>query len=626
MSLIIASDLGKYYGAQDVFRSVTFALARGGKVGLVGPNGIGKTTLLRIVAGLEQATEGSLSRASGLNVGYLPQDVRLEGDETLWEVTLASLVPLRLLEAEVRQLEKAIGESDDPTLWRRYEQCQQRFEAMGGYEYEWRARQAIEGLSLSDLAHVPVSQLSGGQQTRAHLARLLLQQCDVLLLDEPTNHLDLQALTWLESFLQAWDGSLIAISHDRYFLDAVANEIWELSARSLERYRGNYSAYEAQKAQRLERLQREYEAQQEHIHATEAFIRRYKAGQRSREAFGRLKRLQRLERIELPPEMRPLRLRLKPSQRSGWVVLEAHEAVIGYSGAVPLFTTGDLQLLRGERAALIGPNGSGKTTFLRTALGEIKPLSGEVTLGHSVRVGYLSQAQAELHPDKTLVEELLSVRELTMAEARDHLALFLFTDDDPFKRVSVLSGGERSRLALAKLMLVGANFLVLDEPTNQLDIVSRDVLETVLSDYDGTILFVSHDRYLIDAIATQVWAIEAGYLKAYVGNYSDYIAAGAAEAARLAEKQEVSALKRNVSPRSTPEARAAQREEKRRQERRQQLEAEIHDLESRLTEVEMALAAASERGDVAALATLGREHQSLQAAIEAAYQCWSEVA
>jgi len=626
MSLLVANDLAKYFGAQDVFANVTFALARGARAGLVGPNGVGKTTLLRILAGLEQPTRGNVFRASGLTVGYLPQDVRIEGDGSVWEATLSALEPLRRLESDMRKLEQAMAGDEDPALWRRYEQCQQRFEAIGGYEYEWRARQALEGLGLRQAAEMPVSQLSGGQHTRAHLARLLLQRCDLLLLDEPTNHLDLQALSWLESYLNGWEGSIVAISHDRYFLDAVATEVWELSANRLERYRGNYRAYERQKADRLQRLQRGFEAQQEFIQATEAFIRRYMAGQRAREAKGRQKRLARLERIELPAERRSMRLKLRPSARSGWVVIEARDAVIGYSQEVPLFGTGDLQLLRGERAALIGANGSGKTTFLRTALGEMPALSGSLMLGHSVQVGYLSQAQDELHPDRTLLEEVLSAQEMTLAEAREHLALFLFTDEEPFKRVSALSGGERSRLALAKLVLLGANLLVLDEPTNQLDIVSRDVLETVLSNYDGTILFVSHDRYLIDAIATQVWAIEGERLKTYLGNYSDYAAAlAAAEAAGAGENDGEAEHGRGFSPRSTPAARAAQRDERRREERRQQLEAEIHRLETRVIEVEAGLAKASLEGDVSELSCLGREHDSLRSELDAAYERWGEV-
>ncbi|MHB0875696.1 MAG: ABC-F family ATP-binding cassette domain-containing protein [Anaerolineae bacterium] len=624
MSLLTGSGLGKYFGAQDVFRFVSFAAARGAKIGLVGPNGTGKTTLLRIMAGLEQATEGEIHRASGITIGYLPQDSRLEGEGTLWEATIEALEALHRLEGELRELEERLAEDDTPALWRRYEERQHRFEAMGGYEYEWRARQALEGLGLTASLDLPVAKLSGGQHTRAHLARLLLQRPDVLLLDEPTNHLDLQALTWLESFLQAWEGTVIVISHDRFFLDAVTTEIWDLGATGLDRYRGNYSAYEQQKVERLEHLRRQYEAQQEHIKSTEAFFRRYHAGQRSREAFGRMKRLGRLERMELAPDARSMRLRLKAASRSGWVVVEAHDAVIGYQGK-PLFTIADLQLLRGERAAIIGANGSGKTTFVRTVLGDLPPLQGKVMIGHSVDTGYLSQAQHELHPDRTLIEELNSVREVPLAEARSYLALFLFTGDDVFKHISQLSGGERSRVALAKLTLQGANLLVLDEPTNQLDIVSRDVLETVLSDYDGTILFVSHDRYFIDAIATQVWALEDGALETYLGNYSDYAAAKAAAAA-ASEGASADGERRRQSPRSSPEARAAQREEKRRQERRDALEAEIASLEAQVTELEASLAAASEHGEVQAVTDLCAQHTRASAVLAAAYQAWDEVA
>ncbi|NPV07697.1 MAG: ABC-F family ATP-binding cassette domain-containing protein [Anaerolineae bacterium] len=623
MSVVSGSGLAKYYGAQDVFRSVSFSLARGEKAGLIGPNGVGKTTLLRIIAGQEVPTEGSLHRASSISLGYLAQDAQIEGDCTLWEATLSALGSLRSLEEELRRLEAAIAESDDPALWRRYEDCEHRYQAAGGYDHEWRARQTLEGLGLGDSLNCPVSQLSGGQHTRARLAQLLLQRPDVLLLDEPTNHLDLEALAWLESFLQSWEGSIVAVSHDRYFLDAVAGTIWELTPEGLDRYRGNYSAYEAQKAQRLEHLRREYERQQEHIRATEAFIRRYKAGQRYREARGRQKRLDRLERIELPSQQRAMRVNLKAAARGGWVVLEAHDLAVGYAKGRPLFTIEDLILLRGERAALVGPNGSGKTTFLRTALGELEPLAGRLMLGHNVLPGYLSQAQDELHPGRTLVEEMLSVRELSLPEARDHLALFLFTEDDPFKRVGDLSGGERSRLALAKLTLQGTNFLVLDEPTNQLDMLSRDVLESVLSEYDGTILFVSHDRYFIDSLATQVWAIESGRLVAYPGDYSAYTAAKAAQG-REREKRETA--QRRPSPRSTPEARAAQREQRRRQERRVRLEAEIEEMEQRLAALEAQLAEAAEQEDWDTLRELGTDHEAVSQALARALRSWEEVA
>lgn len=624
MSAVTGGGLAKYYGAQDIFRAVSFALAGSEKVGLIGPNGVGKTTLLRIIAGLETPTEGSVHRAAGLTVGYLPQDARIEGECTLWEAALAALQSVRAQERRLRQLEAAIAHSDDPAVWKQYEESEHRFQAAGGYDYEWRARQTLEGLGLTGSLDMSVSRLSGGQHTRARLAQLLLQQPDVLLLDEPTNHLDLQALTWLESFLRDWEGSLIAVSHDRYFLDAVVNTIWELTPEGIERYRGNYSAHEAQKAERLERQRREYERQQEHIRNTEAFIRRYKAGQRYREARGRQTRLNRLERIERPDQAQTMNVRLKATARGAWVVVEAHDLAIGYETDRPLFRADDLVLLRGERAALIGPNGSGKTTFLRVLLGQMAPLAGRLMLGHNVIPGYLSQAQDELHPGRSLAEEVQSVNSLTLAEVRDHLARFLFTGDDPFKMVDDLSGGERSRLALAKLTLQGANFLMLDEPTNQLDMLSRDVLESVLSEYDGTALFVSHDRYFIDALATHVWAIEDGRLNVYHGHYSDYAAARAAAIAD--QRQEREANERPLSPRSTPEARAAQRAEKRRQERLLEVEAEIERLEAEIADLEEGLAKAAQETDLEALRSLGLEHAVLTESLEAAYREWEEVA
>ncbi len=410
-----------------------------------------------------------------------------------------------------------------------YGKLQAEFDALGGYTFELRLRQTLSGLGFTrEDEQRPVTQLSGGQRTRAYLAKLLLDNPDLLLLDEPTNHLDIQAVEWLEEYMADWDGGVLLVSHDRYFLDKVANTIWEMTP-ALEVYRGNYSAYLMQREERYERALAMYQSQQEFIDKESDYIRRNMAGQNTRQAKGRLKRLERLleeARLAPPQHMKTIRLKMQTTLRAGDLVLRTFDLKVGYhdDGQV-LFEAPDLLLKRGECAAVIGPNGAGKTTFLKTLLEQIPPLSGEVRLGASLKIGYFAQAHEGLKPELTLMQEIeeLAPRMLP-AEIRDYLAKFLFTEDDVFKTVDVLSGGERGRLALARLALQGANLLLLDEPTNHLDLPSQEILQRVLTEFGGTILLVSHDRYLIDAMASQVWEVVPNErrLRTFKGTYSEY--------------------------------------------------------------------------------------------------------
>jgi len=610
MSIVVAEGLAKSYGAQDVFWDVSFRIARGDRIALVGPNGVGKTTLLKLIAGLEAPTAGRIHRARRLRIGYLPQEAELAGHRTLRQEMLTVFADLRAQEAELRRLEREMADPArrDRAL-KRYGKLLEEFELAGGYDFEHRIDRVLTGLGFREDEHrYPLAILSGGQKTRALLAKLLLQEPDLLLLDEPTNHLDLAAMEWLEDYLSEWKGSFVVAAHDRYFLDKLVERVWELEFGHLEQYPGNYSRYVQLRAERLERREAEYRAQQEYIAKTEAFIRRYRAGQRAREARGRQKRLAHLQRLERPRRARTMKLSIETDLRGGDLVLTTKDLAVGYRTA--LFTCPDLCLRRGERAALVGPNGSGKTTFLKTIVGQVRPLRGEVRLGHNVRVGYLAQAHEGLNRDNTILEEILEVRNLPLQRARTFLGRFLFSGDDVFKRVGDLSGGERSRVALARLTLEGANFLLLDEPTNQLDIPSREVLEEVLADFEGTILLVSHDRYLINALATQVWIIEDGGLNVYQGDYADYL--------KRREKRE------RKGRRGATKARERKREKE--EARVAELEEAIAALEARLADLGQELAAASRARDLDRLRELGSEYKRAEGELERLLAEWAEAA
>ncbi|HUW08689.1 MAG TPA: ABC-F family ATP-binding cassette domain-containing protein, partial [Anaerolineae bacterium] len=580
MAIVTAAGLAVAYGAQDVFNDIDLSIAHGERIGLVGPNGEGKTSLLRIIVGLQQPSAGAIRRQRGLRMGYLPQVPPPPGERTLHEEMLTVFDALRAQQAELTLLEEAMADpAQRQTALERYGVLQSAFEAAGGYTYELRIQQVLTGLGFPQgqmdqrMAH-----LSGGQRTRALLARLLLEEPDLLLLDEPTNHLDLEALEWLEGTLLTWPGTIVVVAHDRYFLDKVATRIWDLAFGRLEAYRGNYSHYAQQKAERRERQRKEWEAQQEHILKTEDFIRRYMSGQRSAQAKGRLKRLERFKRdeaVDLPRETKRIKLDITADTRSGNIVLRTKDLLVGYGGQEAggataageraLFQSPDLEVLRRDRIALIGPNGSGKTSFLKTILGEVQPLAGRVRLGASVETGYLAQMHAGLDPQKSVLETILDQENLPLSQARSFLGRFLFSGHDVFKLVGDLSGGERSRVALACLTLQGANFLLLDEPTNHLDLVSQEILEEVLREFPGTIMLVSHDRYLVDRLATHVWTLRDGRLHVYKGGYGAYLQAREREENAEAERAKAmsTVTSEDWRERSREERRARRQEEKR---------------------------------------------------------------
>jgi ATP-binding cassette subfamily F protein 3 len=627
MSVLTASNLAKSYGPQDVFEGVSLEIPQGAKIALVGPNGSGKTTLLHILAGLEPPTAGEVHRAKGLGIAYLPQQANFQSVGTLWEMMLEVFADLRAQAVELRHLEAAMADpANQEQALERYGQAQEAFELAGGYTYEQRIEQVLTGLGFAeDDLQRPTMQLSGGQKTRALLAQLLLAEPDLLLLDEPTNHLDLAGIEWLEGYLNAWKGALVIVAHDRTFLDAVVDRVWDLAWGGLVQYRGNYSAYAVQKTERQALQQAQYERQQQFIERTEAFIRRNMAGQRTRQAQGRQKRLERVERIKRPRAYRPLSLDLGETQRSGDLVLGFYDLAVGYDPAAPLFTIDEFELRRGQCVALLGPNGSGKTTLLRTLLGEISPLAGRVRVGASVEVGYFAQGHADLDPEKTVLETILDAREMTAGEARNLLGRYRFSGDDVFKQVGALSGGEQARVALAVLTLWGANVLILDEPTNHLDIPSQEVLQEALAEFDGTLLIVTHDRYLIRQLASRVWAIEEGLLWAFEEGYEAY-QAWQEQRRQARRSQQAASPERTAREREREAQRAAQRAEARRVRRQAELEDTIHRLEARKVQLESQLAAASEQQQVEQVSQLGTEYSQVEEELKELLAAWEDAA
>jgi len=522
------SDVHKSYGTQDVLRGASVQINPGEHVGLVGRNGAGKTTVFRLVTGEEEPDQGDVVRARGVRLGLLAQHVHFEAGSTVHESALAAFGQLQQIEHEMHELEHRMAEAGEELekILERYSDLQHQFEREGGFEYAARAEAILQGLGFErETWTLETEKLSGGQQNRLGLARLLLAQPDVLLLDEPTNHLDVAAVEWLEEFLQTYPSAYVIISHDRYFLDRACQRIVELENGRAASYTGNYSDYLAEREVRREAQQRAYDNQQQLISKTQEFIRRNIAGQKTKQAKSRRKMLERLERIDaVPTERASGDFQLQGIERTGNHVLMVNEVTVGFPERS---LAGDISLIlrRGECLGIIGPNGSGKTTFLKTILKKIPPVKGEVRWGTKVQIGYYAQQLEDLDDRNEIIMELRRVApaDATAGELRSFLAKFLFTGDDVYKHVQDLSGGEKGRLALAKLIYSRVNVLVLDEPTNHLDIPSREALEAALDAFEGTIVTISHDRYFLDRVATQILAFDgSGNAEHFDGDYTEY--------------------------------------------------------------------------------------------------------
>ena len=529
MPLLTASDLRVLYGDVEVFSDVSLEVAEAARIGLVGPNGGGKTSLLRVLVGRMEPSAGDVHVSSNLRVAYVPQVTPPSTGGTIRDEIMLAFREIVRLEEDIASAAIVLEGAEDASrrsAERRYSSLLARYEALGGHDYVNRAQRAANGVGLTEQTLAKdAGTASGGERTRAALAAALLEEPDLLVLDEPTNYLDFRGLAWLEKLLDGWPRAFIVVSHDRFFLDATVGQVWELSHGRLTSYRAGYNKYRALRAERAARHAREYERQQEAIAKEQAFIDRYRAGQRAREARGREKRLTRLERIDAPErDVRAMHVTAGPVSRGPRVVAAARDLRVGFQNGAgtELVAVPSLELSRGSRTAVIGANGTGKTTLLRTILGEHPPLSGEVRIGEKVTVGYLRQGDDSLPSEGTVLEAMQEIRNIPISEERDYLARFLFTGDDVFKDVGTLSGGERTRLSVARLLVSNPNFLVLDEPTTHLDIPSREALEVGLAGFPGTLLIVSHDRHLISLLAEQLLVVEKGGARIFPGPFEDW--------------------------------------------------------------------------------------------------------
>jgi ATP-binding cassette subfamily F protein 3 len=627
------AEVAKSYGAQEVLRAVSFQINPGEHVGLVGRNGAGKTTILRLITGAETPDEGVVERMRGLRLGVLAQHVDFRGAEPVIDAAMAVFARLHEVEARLRELEHLMTEVTGGELDRvmhEYSDLQHEYEHAGGFTIHAKAEAVLLGLGFTkEDFNKPSANLSGGEKNRLGLARLLLLEPDILLLDEPTNHLDVQAVEWLEEFLAAYKSAYVIISHDRFFLDHTVNRVLELEFGRIDDYRGNYSQYLVQREERREAQAKAYEQQQELIAKTEEFIRRNIAGQKTKQAKSRRKMLEKLERVENVQDLDTASFKLRPVARSGEQVLILDHLAVGFP-ARTLARNITLTLRRGERLGIIGGNGTGKTTLLRTILGKLPPLAGEMRWGANVNPGYYDQQLRMIDDDNAVIDELRTVAQssVTDGELRSFLGRFLFSGDDVFKPVSALSGGEKGRLALGKLIWSGFNVLLLDEPTNHLDIASCEALEEALNDYDGTIITVSHDRYFLDRIATQILFFGDDGVEYFDGGYSEFYEAHhralreAAEAARAEEAARKAAELKAKQPPQKNSASKSGSKTKQKQPTVAELENEISVAETEMHELSALMSTDEIVRDHQRLLELSEKYQTLETRLQTLYQTW----
>ncbi|MBC1969345.1 ABC-F family ATP-binding cassette domain-containing protein [Listeria marthii] len=601
MILLQVQQISKFFGAEVILDNIKLEVKTGDRIALVGRNGAGKSTLLKIIAGKMSYDGGTISKPKSVEIGYLAQNTGLESSKTIWDEMLSVFDSLRKMEADLRKMELRLGEPElynDPekyqALMTDYDTLQHTFKEIGGYTYEAEIRSVLNGLRFyPDDYEVEIASLSGGQKTRLALAKLLLAKQDILVLDEPTNHLDIETLAWLETYLQNYHGSLLIVSHDRYFLDKVVNQVYEISRTKIDHYKGNYSSFVSQKQAKLEQMWKEFDKQQKQIAKLEDFVaRNIVRASTTKRAQSRRKQLEKMDVLGRPQgDEKAAHFGFQFEKQTGKDVLMVDQLSIGYAKDKRIASNLTFEMKRQDSLALVGPNGIGKSTLLKTLIRDIPALSGEFHFGAGVKIGYYDQEQAKLTSNKTVLMELWDdYPELNEVNVRTTLGNFLFSDDDVLKNVQSLSGGEKARLALAKLTLLEANVLILDEPTNHLDIESKEVLEAALIDFEGTILFVSHDRYFINRIASKIVELAPEKATVFLGDY-DYYQEKLAEAKELARLDAEDRRKKGEQVEATASVRKLNyQEEKEQQKLLRQRKRKLEEVEQAMEETDEKIA------------------------------------
>ncbi|MFE8703975.1 ABC-F family ATP-binding cassette domain-containing protein [Cytobacillus sp. FJAT-54145] len=640
MILLQVNQLSKSYGADPILTNIKLEVQTRDRIALVGRNGAGKSTLLKIIAGHMSKDSGDIIKPKEVTIGYLAQNTGLESGLSIWDEMLTVFENLRRQEKELRKLEEAMSDpssfqsSEYERILKEYDLLQVQFKENGGYQYESDIRSVLHGLNFHSFDYsTKIDSLSGGQKTRLALGKLLLKKPDILILDEPTNHLDIDTLSWLEQYLQGYHGAILIVSHDRYFLDKVVNQVYEISRKQITKFTGNYSAYLDQKAENYERDMKQYEKQQEEVAKLQDFIQRNLArASTTKRAQSRRKKLEKMQLMDKPlGDEKSANFSFEIERQSGNDVLKVEDLAIGYNGE-KVSEQISFRLTRGESIALVGPNGVGKSTLLKTIVETLPSISGEIHYGSNVGIGYYDQEQAKLTSNKRVLNELWDDYPLkNEKDIRTILGNFLFSGDDVLKIVSSLSGGEKARLALAKLMMQKANFLILDEPTNHLDLDSKEILENALIDYPGTILFVSHDRYFINRIATKVLELSNNKVAEFLGDYDYYIE-------KKLEQEELKALESKANSLNSSSAshslektnyqqdKEAKKLERQRKRRIEELEDLIANLEVEIEQYEELLCQPEVFQDHEKVLEINQKNENAKEKLDQLMEEWTELA